>query len=277
MKVNKVINKNLVRSFDEKGNEVLIMGCGLGYKKKADDEIDMSMVEKIYRITDENTAQKLSDLLLEIPQEHVRIANLIIDYAKQTLDKELSDNIYISITDHISFALERMEKGMPLKNALLWEIKKYYHSEYSIGLESLAIIKRELGVELPEDEAGYIAIHLVEASVNVEDSSYVSETVTMIQAILSIIKFHFQINLDENSLAFDRFMVHLKFFIERVLKNQAFAEDEKLYETLKDHFNEEFKCCGKIKRYFLQQKGINIPDTELLYLAIHIKRILNNK
>ena len=112
---------------------------------------------------------------------------------------------------------------------------------------------------------------------NVEDSSYVSETVTMIQAILSIIKFHFQINLDENSLAFDRFMVHLKFFIERVLKNQAFAEDEKLYETLKDHFSEEFKCCGKIKRYFLQQKGINIPDTELLYLAIHIKRILNNK
>ena len=277
MKVNKVINNNLVRSFDEKGNEVLVMGCGLGYEKKADDEIDMSMVEKIYRITDENTAQKLSDLLLEIPQEHVRIANLIIDYAKQTLDKELSDNIYISITDHISFALERMEKGMPLKNALLWEIKKYYHSEYSIGLESLAIIKRELGVELPEDEAGYIAIHLVEASVNVEDSSYVSETVTMIQAILSIIKFHFQINLDENSLAFDRFMVHLKFFIERVLKNQAFAEDEKLYETLKDHFNEEFKCCGKIKRYFLQQKGINIPDTELLYLAIHIKRILNNK
>ena len=277
MKVNKVINNNLVRSFDEKGNEVLIMGCGLGYKKIADDEIDMSMVEKIYRITDENTAQKLSDLLLEIPQEHVRIANLIIDYAKQTLDKELSDNIYISITDHISFALERMEKGMPLKNALLWEIKKYYHSEYSIGLESLAIIKRELGVELPEDEAGYIAIHLVEASVNVEDSSYVSETVTMIQAILSIIKFHFQINLDENSLAFDRLMVHLKFFIEKVLKNQAFAEDEKLYETLKDHFNEEFKCCGKIKRYFLQQKGINIPDTELLYLAIHIKRILNNK
>ena len=197
MKVNKVINNNLVRSFDEKGNEVLIMGCGLGYKKKADDEIDMSMVEKIYRITDENTAQKLSDLLLEIPQEHVRIANLIIDYAKQTLDKELSDNIYISITDHISFALERMEKGMPLKNALLWEIKKYYHSEYSIGLESLAIIKRELGVELPEDEAGYIAIHLVEASVNVEDSSYVSETVTMIQAILSIIKFNLKVELND--------------------------------------------------------------------------------
>lgn len=166
---------------------------------------------------------------------------------------------------------------MPLKNALLWEIKKYYHSEYSIGLESLAIIKRELGVELPEDEAGYIAIHLVEASVHVEDSSYVSETVTMIQSILSIIKFHYQINLDENSLAFDRFMVHLKFFIERVLKNQAFAEDERLYENLKDHFTEEFKCCGKIKRYFLQQKGIDIPDTELLYLAIHIKRILNNK
>lgn len=35
MKVNKVINNNLVRSFDEKGNEVLVMGCGLGYKKKS--------------------------------------------------------------------------------------------------------------------------------------------------------------------------------------------------------------------------------------------------
>ena len=103
----------------------------------------MSMVEKIYRITDENTAQKLSDLLLEIHQEHVRIANLIIDYAKQTLDKELSDNIYISITDHISFALERMEKGMPLKNALLWEIKKYYHSEYSLSLIHIQMCIRD--------------------------------------------------------------------------------------------------------------------------------------
>ena len=100
----------------------------------------------VYKRQDENTAQKLSDLLLEIPQEHVRIANLIIDYAKQTLDKELSDNIYISITDHISFALERMEKGMPLKNALLWEIKKYYHSavSYTHLFDSLHALFKQL-------------------------------------------------------------------------------------------------------------------------------------
>ncbi|MGN1389605.1 MAG: family 1 glycosylhydrolase [Bulleidia sp.] len=92
------------------------------------------------------------------------MANLIIDFPRSVLSSPLSDRIYVDLTDHLSFAIERHEKGMALRNPLLWDIRKFYSSEYLVGCEALEMIRRELGISLPEDEAGFIALHLVEAS-----------------------------------------------------------------------------------------------------------------
>ena len=62
-------------------------------------------------------------LIGEIPTEHLELSNEIIEYAEQQLALKFSDNIYITLTDHISFALRRFPEGIIVKNALLWEIK----------------------------------------------------------------------------------------------------------------------------------------------------------
>lgn len=67
MKVDKVINNNLVRSYDEKGREVLIMGCGLGFKKKPGDEIDEGLIEKVYQNASHERSDKLATILENIP------------------------------------------------------------------------------------------------------------------------------------------------------------------------------------------------------------------
>ena len=38
------------------------------------------------------------------------------------LDKELNDGIYITLTDHINYAIEMLQ-GINVQNPLLWEIR----------------------------------------------------------------------------------------------------------------------------------------------------------
>ncbi len=48
---------------------------------------------------------------------------------------------------------------MTIRNVLLWEIKRLYPKEFELGQEARTIIAGRLGVELAEDEAGFIALH----------------------------------------------------------------------------------------------------------------------
>lgn len=49
---------------------------------------------------------------------------------------------------------------------MLWEIKRFYKQEYSIGTKALEIIKDDFEVSLPKDEAASIALHIVNAELN---------------------------------------------------------------------------------------------------------------
>ena len=149
--VEKVINNNLIRSHNESGQEILIMGCGLGFKKKPGDPIDEALIEKIYIAEDPAQSSHLVQLLSRIPLERVQVTNEIIRFARTSLGKKLGDRIYLTLTDHISYAIDRAAEGIVLKNALLWEIKRFYNHEFLVGREALSIIRKRLGVELPEE------------------------------------------------------------------------------------------------------------------------------
>ena len=184
MKVEKVINNNLVRSSNERGQEVLVMGCGLGFKKKPGDAIDDALIEKVYVAGDRASTNRLTELLDKVPLEHIQLTNEIVRYANLSLNKPIGDQIYLSLTDHISFAIERAQKGIPVRNALLWEIRRFYNHEFLIGKEALEMIRRRTGVELPEDEAGFIALHLVNASMDAPDMGKTTEMTRVIQSTL---------------------------------------------------------------------------------------------
>lgn len=274
MKVVKVINNNLVKSYNEKKQEILVMGCGLGFKKKQGDIIDENLIEKIYTSINQTHTDRLSALLEKVPFEYIQLTNDIIGYAKVSLGKKLNDNIYLTLTDHISYALERIQNGMVLKNALLWEIKRFYNHEYLIGKEALAMIKKKTGIELPEDEAGFIALHLVNASMDSFEMGQVTDMTQIIQHILNIVKYHFHVELDEYSLHYERFITHLKFFVQRVFNGAEIDESDKEFLTvLKEQFKNEYQCTLKIRDYMLKEFKKELTEDELIYLTVHIKRI----
>lgn len=275
MKIDKIINNNLIRTFDNNGKEILVMGCGLGFQKKIGDTIDRSKIEKIYAIENKNDSNKLMNLLSEIPLEYIQVSNEIISYAKYSLGKRLNDNIYISLTDHISFAIERYKQGLNFKNALLWEIKRFYNHEFLIGKEALTIIKKRLDIMLSEDEAASIALHIVNAQLNSRDMNDTLDITKMIQNILNIVKFHFNIELDEYSLHYERFITHLKFFAQRILSGKVVKSDDANFcEMIKEQYKDAYLCAEKVKKYILKEFNHEISDEEIMYLIVHIKRIV---
>jgi len=153
MKVHKILNNNVVVTLDAKGNELIVTGRGVGFKKKEGDEIDPKLIEKQFSLNNQEILPKFAELLSEIPIEIHTTSDIIINYAKKQLGGKLQDSIYISLTDHIYFAIERHKQGFDIPNNFIWEIKKFYPNEYQIGLHALSVIKQRLGVELHEDEA----------------------------------------------------------------------------------------------------------------------------
>ena len=278
MNVYKVINNNIVLSRNQDNHEIVVMGSGIGFKKKVGDGIDETRIENIYLSSKEWSVNKLTQLLSSIPLEHIQVANEIISFAKVSLGKKLSENIFLTLTDHISYAIERYKNGMEIKNALLWEIKRFYNHEFLIGKEALSIVRNRLGVDLPEDEAGFIALHIVNAELDMGQISRVSEIAKVIQNILSIIKFHFKIELDEYSLYYERFITHLKFFFQRLYSDVKLddAGTTSFIFMLKEKYTNEYACALKIREYIKKELGKDLEEDELIYLTIHIKRITND-
>lgn len=276
MKIVKVINNNLIKSLDDNKNEVLVMGCGLGFKKTPGDEIDEKLIERIYTCNDRENSNQLIKLLRKIPLEHIQVTNQIVSFAKASLGKKLNDNIYITLADHINFALERQKDGIAIKNALLWEIKKFYNHEFLVGKEALLIIKNKLGVTLPEDEAGFIALHLVNALMDDISMEKTTSMTMMVEKILNIIKYHFNLELDEYSIHYERFITHLKFFAQRIFSETVISdEDTEFMEVLKKQYKNEYECSLKVKDFIKKEYGCEITENEMIYLTIHIKRITN--
>lgn len=273
MKILKIINNNVVSSLDKKGKEVVIMGKGIGFGKKPEDVIDEASIEKIFSMPKEHTSE-FEQLIEDIPYEQMQAAESVIQYAIHALGRKLNKNIYITLTDHLNFAIERQAQGVAVENALLWEIQKFYNAEYQIGCKALEIVKEQLGVELSEDEAGFIALHIVNAEMDESNMRQVSVIPGMMKDILEIVRNMSDITIQEKGIAYERFVTHLKFFIPRAVAGDAYDEvDEEVFELLKKKYPKAYEGAVQIKEYVVQRIGYVVPEEELMYLMIHIARI----
>ena len=273
MKVHKILNNNVIVTLDDKGKELILTGRGIGFKKREGDLIDTNLIEKQFSLDNKDILPKFNELLSEIPLEVLTTSQIIINHAKEFMESKLQDSIYISLTDHIHFAIERHKQGFDIPNSFLWEIKKFYPKEFQIGLYALSVIKKRLEIELPEDEAGFITFHIINAQLNGTMPNIVNMTKIM-REILNIVKYHFRIEYDEDCLSYQRFVTHLKFFAQRILsKGTQTQQDSSLYEIVRQKYDQAYLCTKQIDLHLIQQYQHPLTDDESLYLTIHIERL----
>lgn len=277
MIIKKVINNNVVSAVDDKGREIIAMGRGLGFKAKEGDSLEDGRVEKIFRLESQNTMDQFKELLVGLPMEHIQISAEIIAYAKSVLEKPLNPNIYITLTDHINFALKRYEQKMMFTNPLIREVRSFYHEEYLIGEYTVAMIERKLGIRLPADEAASVALHIVNAEYNGPMRDTIRIT-NLIQQVMDVVREYFQIEIDETSLNYERFITHLRFLAQRVFAGEHLELDNLEFQEVIDRlYPEEYACSQKIQALIKYQYGHQVVEEEVAFLALHIGRIRNQQ
>ena len=271
--IEKVINNNIISAYEKSGAEVIVMGRGIGFKKKQGEVVPADQISKIFRIKSRTLTEQFKELLANMPLERVRISDEIISHEKDHLKLKLNQSIYVTLTDHINFAIERVSQGIEPQNALLWEIKRFYPQEFQLGIYALELIHDRLGILLPEDEAGFIALHFVNAEYGTDIRDAVKFPDQM-QAIVDIVERDLGILLDESSLHYERFMTHIKFLIQRIYRKELLSsEDRELSLLMQRKYPREYQCSVKVAEYIMQATGSRLSEEEIMYLSVHIRRV----
>lgn len=174
-----------------------------------------------------------SDIYRELPAEEVDLVLEIITMAEEELGEIFQSNLYITLADQLHFDLERHRKQLPLKNPLAWEIKRVYNKEYTIDQRAVLFINQRMNIQMADDEAASIALHLVNAQKEGQLIEEIMRTLGMVQNILNIVRIHFGFEFDEDSISYNRFVTHLQFFAKRVIdKLQYGSNDSFLFEQV---------------------------------------------
>lgn len=276
MQIHRAINNNIIGVLDANGQERILIGKGIGFRKHSGDEFDETLVEKEFRVAASEKTERLIDILNEIPSEAVDAAATILEDAARTLHKTLNGGAVISLSDHIHTAIVRTRDGISVKNVLLWETRRFYQEEFRIGERALDTIESLTGVRLAEDEAGFIALHIVNAQMeNSADDLY--GLTRVMQELLNIIKYTCKTPFDEDSFHYCRFVTHLKFFAQRLLTHTTYNGDDnsELLAVVKKQYPKAYQCTGKVGQFTENNYGYPLSDEERLYLTIHIARILD--
>ena len=272
MQIAKVLNNNVVVVLDEHRREQVVMGRGLAFQKRVGDSLDETKIEKIFALQSDELVGRLGELLSQIPLEVMTTCDRIIERAREQLGR-LQESVYITLTDHCHFAIERQKKGVALRNVLLWEIKRLYPKEFALGQEARALIEKRLGVALAEDEAGFIALHLVTAQLNSEMPEVMHVTRVM-QEILQLVKYQLRLEYNEESLSYQRFVTHLKFFAQRMLTRTVVEDDDaELHSAVKDNYAKAWKCAETVGLHLQNSYQRPLTTEEIMFLAIHIERV----
>lgn len=277
MQIHKILNNNVVVVLDEQDKEQVVMGRGLAFKKKCGDEIDPAQIDKVFTMSNPDTNNKFQELVANIPLEYMLLVEDIITYAKTHIGKKINDSIYISLADHIFMSVKRFQEGIVVKNALLWDIKRFYKDEFYIGQKAVEMIAQRTNIILPEDEAGFIALHFVNAQME-ENPDKVEDMYTItkvMQEISNIVKYYFNMEYDEDSVYYYRFVTHLKFFAQRLVTRKTYQEESEddLLDIIKMKYKNAYECVKVIKKFLVEQYDYLLSDEEMLYLTIHIARV----
>ena len=132
MQIEKVYNNNVIQASDQQGRELIIMGKGLGFQKKAGEELDTSKIEKTFVLQNDYQQSDLSSLYLQMESTEVEVVNAIINKAEGVLGVQFDLSLYLALADHLHFVFERSHEGVSIENPLSWEVRKFYPNEYQI-------------------------------------------------------------------------------------------------------------------------------------------------
>jgi transcriptional antiterminator len=268
----KVFNNNVVLVL-EGTTEKIIFGKGIGFGKHPKEKIENSRgIEKIFVIQDPSNINKFRELMTKVDEDVIEISEEIISLIGNELKEELDESIHIGLTDHISFTLKRLKENNEIANPFLIETEVLFKKEYELAKKAVALLEKRTGIDIPDGETGFIALHIHSARNKGTLSNTIKYTF-LANTISEFIEDNLKIVLDRESLDYARFIVHLRFTVERIIKNSPIKND--LLTTIKRKYKSSYKLAERIGKIIEDSLQLKVVADEIGYIAIHLEKLKN--
>jgi transcriptional antiterminator len=267
--VKKVLNNNVVIA-EQKGEEFILVGKAIGFNSHKGTAIAKDKVENLFVKQSAANKENFNRVLSSIDTEIIGISEEIIALCEREYKSKLNEAIHVSLPDHINFAIRRNDKGVKIENPFLDELMALYPKEYKLGEKALNMINTRFNIELPEDEIGFICMHIKAAISDQEVSNTLAYT-RKFGEVMELIAKLLSKEFEKNSLEYVRTITHLNFMAERILSGKT-VKNYLLDSIKKDLYNQydiAIKVAMKIENLF----SIKVPEDEIGYIALHLNRL----
>ncbi|GEN91579.1 PRD domain-containing protein [Tetragenococcus koreensis] len=279
MKVVQSLNQNALLVNND-GNECIVVGKGIGFGKKRGDVVENKQEVKFYKMVPEQDGVR--ELIEDIDDKSLQIAEEIAVHAEEFLDKEFTGNFILSLAGHIQFLEEKYRDYIEIPEPFHYELKYLYPTEYRIAEWAINYLQEEFELALPSAEVSFFTLHFVNGLVENGSLKNVVELSDILNETIEIIEKETNEVMDRETITFSRFIIHLRYFVIRNLASTSKRSDsqntdfKKIYDLTFEMYPREKQIIDKIKEQLYIDHNIEFENFEDFYLLLHLVRIMNN-
>lgn len=273
--VEKVLNNNVIIAIHPSYGETVVIGKGIGFNRKPKDCIALDSIEKIFILTKEKEMEQYKLLLHQVDEKFIEVMNDVIYFISKHAGAPLNEHIHIALTDHMAFAVKRYKQGIPIHNPFLHDTRDLYPEEYNLAEHVVKEINRSLSIRLPEEEVGFVALHIYSAVTNLKVTE-VKEHSRLIADLVDLIESKLAVKIRKDTLNYSRLLRHLTVALERIRRDESLEEPLTINEFIKKEYPEMYSLAWTLMKVIQQRLRKPVYDAEAVYLTLHLQRLAQN-
>ncbi len=273
LQIDRIVGNNVILTLDTStSREYVLFGKGIGFEFKGSQWIDAgdARIEKRYRLDEEQPARQFEELVENIDQEVIQISEQIIESVKERIGTPVQPKVYFALPNHIQFAVYRLQNGMEINNPFLHETKTSFSLEFEIAAQAAEMISERFNIEVPEDEVGFLALHVHSCAGHVTVGQLVRIT-GLLNRIVERIEQLTDRRLEKSGSEYIRLVAHIRGMIERLLTGRHVQNP--LMAEIKTHYPQIFVIAAEIAGLIKEELNVAASEDELGYFAVHLHRL----
>ena len=271
-KVIKVFNNNVLLA-KQLTTEKILIKKGLGFGKKPGERIPQdTRFDQIFVIENREAQHKFNQLLAEVEESMFGVCEEVLWMIGNEVGEPISEEFHIGLIDHIAFTLYRIQRNDKIENPFIVEIETLYAREYEIAQKAVAILAKNLKVEIPESEIGLIALHIH----SLRNNGKLSNTIKyayICNSALELIEDELQIEVDRKSIDYARFVCHIRFAVERIIKGIPIKNE--LLASIRKTYKNSYQLAQQVAAMIEKEIYQKVPEAEIGFITMHVERIKN--
>ncbi|AJQ28429.1 BglG family transcription antiterminator [Pelosinus fermentans] len=251
--------KDLIDDIQDKEHEVddfIVSDVGLDYR------IDIVDYEKIKSM---------------FPKINLYTIQRIIQEAEKELGLYFTDQAFLNLITHMAITIERLKNHKSVSST-----ENYFESlkkerEYTVARWVVNELSKEFKVSFPEEEIGYISIHMMGAKIqehyDAEESSAIIENydvdfTDMAKSIISMSSEILDVDLTKDEGLLTRLVLHLRPTVMRLKYGLRLTNP--ILSRIKEEYTNIFGVAWACNSIFENKFGVTINEDEVGYLVLHL-------